>query len=113
LDWQTGILGRCLAETGLVVARLKANQCYSSEEERARAFVHSGAGCRATYFNHAKTLQSREAIPNIPLVTTKPPIESHEEMLHATFHVRASISSKSPVWRSHAAVRTLNGIGAT
>lgn len=92
LDWHTGILGRCLAGAALVVARLKANPCYASEEERARAFVHSGAGCRATYFNHSKKLQSRETIPDIPLVTTRPPTEAHEEMLHATFRVRASVS---------------------
>ena len=90
LDWQTSILGRCLAGTALVVARLKANPCYASEEARARAFVHSGAGCRATYFSHAKKLQSRETIPDISLVTTKPLIEVHEEILHATPRVRAS-----------------------
>jgi hypothetical protein len=84
LDWQTGILGRCLAGTALVVARLRANPYYASEEERARAFVDSGAGCRATYYNHCKKLQCRETIPDIPLVTTKPPIEAHEEMLHVT-----------------------------
>jgi hypothetical protein len=92
LDWQTGILGRCLAGTALEIARLKANLSYSSEEERARVFVHSGAGCRATYFNHAKKLQSPETIPDIPLLTTKPPIEAHEEMLHAKSCVRASAS---------------------
>ena len=87
LDWQTGILGRCLTGTALLVARLKADPRYRSEEERARAFVQSGAGCRATYFNHAKKLQSRETIPDIALVATKPPIAAREEMLHATSRI--------------------------
>src|SRR6202041_2344134 len=80
LDWQTGILGRCVTGAALVVAGLKADQTYSSEEERARVFVDSGAGCRATYFNHAKKLQCRETIPAIRLATPKPPIEIREEM---------------------------------
>jgi hypothetical protein len=92
LDWQTGILGRCLTGAALVVARLRANQSYSSEEERARAFVDSGAGCRATYFNHAKKLQCRETIPDILLATPKPAIEVHEEMPCATSRIRASAS---------------------
>jgi hypothetical protein len=79
LPWPTPIQG--LELSGL-----------ASEEERARVFVNSGAGCRATYFNHAKKLQSPEAIPDITLVTSKPPIETHEEMLHATSRVRASAS---------------------
>jgi hypothetical protein len=66
LDWQNGILCRCLAGPALVVARLKANPRYASEEERARAFAHSGAGCRATYFNHSKKLQCLETMPDIP-----------------------------------------------
>jgi hypothetical protein len=92
LDWQTSILSRCVTGTALEVARLKANPCYASEEERARAFAHSGAGCRATYFNHARKLQSPETIPDIRLVNAKPPIETHEEILHAAFRVRASVS---------------------
>jgi len=84
LDWQTGILGRCLTGAALAVARLKANQGYSSEEERARAFVDSGAGCRATYFNHSKKLQCREtipAIPDIPLAApaARPPSTANRE----------------------------------
>jgi hypothetical protein len=67
LDWRQGVLGRCLTGTALEVARLKADPSYTTEEERVRAFVASGAGCRATYFNHARKLQSRADCPQIKL----------------------------------------------
>ena len=76
LDWQRGILGRCLAGTALTAAKLKADTSYANEEARARAFIQSGAGCRATYFNQAKTLQSRERIPILTLEHTNPPVRS-------------------------------------
>lgn len=67
LDWRQGVLGRCLAGAALEVARLKANPGYATEEDRVRAFVASGAGCRATYFNHARNLQPPVACPRITL----------------------------------------------
>jgi hypothetical protein len=80
LDWQTGILGRCLTGTALRVARLQADKNYCREEDRVRAFVASGAGCRATYFNHAKNLQSKDIIPAIKLVITNAPMHIKAEM---------------------------------
>jgi hypothetical protein len=73
LDWQQGVLSRCLKGTALEVAKLKANGAFTSEAERVRAFVESGAGCRASYFRHAKKLQPLAATPKILLTQTSPP----------------------------------------
>jgi hypothetical protein len=73
LDWRKGILGRCLKGTPLAVARLKSDPTFTSEEARVRDFVTSGAGCRASYFNHARKLKPAIAIPHITLETTSPP----------------------------------------
>jgi hypothetical protein len=76
LDWQTAVLSRCLTGPGLVVARLKANSRFTSEAERVRAFVQAGAGCRATYFHHAKKLRAAASPPKIPLTHTTPPSDA-------------------------------------
>ncbi|MFO0800928.1 MAG: hypothetical protein U0804_25970 [Gemmataceae bacterium] len=73
LDWRRGVLGRCLAGTALTVARLKADPAYPTEEDRVRAFVASGVGCRATYFNHARRLQPAAPRPEIKLARSAPP----------------------------------------
>src|SRR6266849_1600725 len=65
LDWQKGVLCRCLKGTALEVAKLKANPAFSSEAERVRAFLQSGAGCRASYFRHAKKLQPKASSAKI------------------------------------------------
>jgi hypothetical protein len=49
-QWRSGKLAR--------VATLKADPGFTSEEHRVQAFVESGFGSRASYFRHAKTLQS-------------------------------------------------------
>src|SRR5262245_2142130 len=53
MDWRGQLLGRWLSGPRLLVARLKADTSFASEEDRARAFVERGGGSRATYFNHA------------------------------------------------------------
>jgi hypothetical protein len=73
LDWRQGVLSRCLTGTALEVAPLKADPSFPSEEERVRAFVASGAGCRASYFNHARKLRPPEPRPDIRLTRTAPP----------------------------------------
>jgi hypothetical protein len=73
LDWQQAVLCRCLSGAALAVAKLKANPAFASEAQRVRAFVRSGAGCRATYFNHAKKLQAAAATPKIVLAHREPP----------------------------------------
>jgi hypothetical protein len=65
LDWKQATLARCLSGKQLVVAQLKADDGFASEEERAQAFIAFGHGCRATYFNIAKKL---------PAVVEPPPL---------------------------------------
>jgi len=59
----------------LLVARLKADRTFASEAARVRAFVQSGAGCRATYFCLAKRLRPTTAVPRIALAPTAPPAD--------------------------------------
>src|SRR5216684_4950414 len=74
LDWRQGVLCRCLKGVALAVAKLKANPNFASEAERIRAFVRSGAGCRASYFRHAKKLQPKASSAKIVLTQTIPPL---------------------------------------
>jgi hypothetical protein len=73
LDWRQGVLCRCLTGTALHVARLKADPSFTSEAARVRAFVQSGAGCRATYFHHVSKLRPLTTPPKLPLAHTAPP----------------------------------------
>jgi hypothetical protein len=72
LDWQGFVLSRCLKGPALAVARLKADATSATEEERAQAFVQAALGCRATYFNHARTLAPCEPVPELTLTGTEP-----------------------------------------
>jgi hypothetical protein len=67
----------------LQVAKLKANPSFASDQERARAFVAAGWGCRATFYNHAKKLQRAQEPLQIKLVHSSPPQTSpnHEDFL--------------------------------
>jgi hypothetical protein len=60
----------------LEVAKLKANRAFTSEAERVRVFVHSGAGCRASHFRHAKKLRPLTCKPKIALTQTTPPVDT-------------------------------------
>jgi hypothetical protein len=82
LDWQQGVLCRCLTATALLVARLKADRSFPSEAARVRAFVQSGAGCRATYFRHARKLQRLAAPPKLPLAHSSPPADDLPDQSH-------------------------------
>src|SRR5262249_34968976 len=72
LDWRGYVLQRCLTRPALVVAKLKAAPRFDNETARVRAFVASGAGCRATYFNHAKKLAAKVAVPKARLTGQQP-----------------------------------------
>lgn len=76
LDWRRWVLSRSLTGADLAVAILKADPRYATEEARARAFIASGAGCRATYFNHAKKVQLGGERPAIRLSHSGPPTHS-------------------------------------
>jgi hypothetical protein len=67
LPWQSAVLDRCLSGLTLEVAKLRTDPQFGCEEERARAFVERGLGCRATYFNHAKRLRFHEDVPRLQL----------------------------------------------
>jgi hypothetical protein len=75
LDWRQAVLSRCLIGAALAVAKLKSNPSFHSEEDRVRAFVAAGLGCRATYFNYAKKLQPQKGPPQIKLTHASPPEE--------------------------------------
>lgn len=77
LDWRAMVLSRCLMGPALLVAKLKADPQYACEEDRVRAFIEAGAGCRATYFNHAKRLAAPGPAPAITLANTQPPDVAH------------------------------------
>jgi hypothetical protein len=89
LDWRQAVLGRCLTGVALAVARLRASPAFTSEAERVREFVASGAGCRATYFNHARKLQATTEVPPLLLTHTPPvaavPPEGHLKQLRQRF----------------------------
>jgi hypothetical protein len=76
LDWRQTVLSRFLTGPALAVARLKADPCFASEAARVRAFVQSGAGCRASYFRHARKMQARADTPKTPLTQTTPPADA-------------------------------------
>jgi hypothetical protein len=63
LDWTQGLPLKGMSPKTLLVARLRADASYPSEEARAQAFVALGGGCRATYFNHARRLKGPAAAP--------------------------------------------------
>jgi hypothetical protein len=73
LRWHSAVLDRCLTGAAREVAKLKSDTGYTSEKERARAFVAAGFGCRATYFNRAKQLRPPKKISRIELTRTGPP----------------------------------------
>ncbi len=75
LDWRQGVLCRCLTGVALAVAKLKADPAFASEDERVRAFVQSGAGCRASYFRHAQKLRPAVRQPKILLTQTSLPVD--------------------------------------
>jgi len=81
LPWHSAVLDRCLTGPAREVAKLKSDPRYTSEEERARAFVAAGFGCRATYFNLFNQPAPPEKIPRIELTRTGPPSAPVEESL--------------------------------
>jgi hypothetical protein len=56
LDWRSVSMPGNVPEKTRLVAQLKDDPSFPMEEDRAKRFVSLGAGCRATYFNHAKKL---------------------------------------------------------
>jgi hypothetical protein len=76
LEWRENMLARWLSGPRLLAARLRADPAFATEEDRARAFVALGGGCRATYFNHAKQLRPAVVPPPLVLANPAPPRET-------------------------------------
>ncbi len=72
LDWRTYILKRTGNDKVHLVASLKRDKGLLSEEDRAKAFVSRGGGCRATYFSYARLLQNPDEVPRIRLASRPP-----------------------------------------
>jgi hypothetical protein len=72
LSWRSAILDRCLSGPAREVARLRSDPAYASEQERVRAFIAGGFGCRATYFNYARKLRGPNTVPQIKLTQKVP-----------------------------------------
>jgi hypothetical protein len=80
MDWRRLVLSRCLSGKALLVAQLKASPEYASEAQRVRAFIASGGGSRATYFNLCKRLQAQAVTaPNIRLISPPPPFRPADQ----------------------------------
>jgi len=73
LDWRRAVLSRCLSGLDLLVARLQADGSFVNEAARVRAFIAAGAGCRATYYHHARQLRPTVDVPRIALTHKTPP----------------------------------------
>ncbi len=90
LDWRRAVLSRCLTGPALLVARLKADPSFTSENARVRAFIQAGAGCRATYYQHARKLRPPTDVPHIVLTSKAPatvdmPIPDHLDDLRRRY----------------------------
>ncbi|HEX4592318.1 MAG TPA: hypothetical protein VH120_20455, partial [Gemmataceae bacterium] len=90
MDWRACVLARCLTGAALAVARLKADPTYVTEEDRVQAFVASGEGCRASYFNHARKLKPSGPRPDCKLTgsaapPSRDPDPSYIEVLRRRF----------------------------
>ncbi len=73
LDWQNWLLTKWgLSGTRRLVARLKADSSFQSEQQRVQAFIAQGGGCRATYYNQARKLRPTVAVPKVRLESSPP-----------------------------------------
>ena len=81
MDWRGQLLSRWLSGARLLVARLQADPSFATEEDRVKAFVEQGGGCRATYFNHSRRLKPPLGVPTIALANTTPPQEEPFDLM--------------------------------
>ncbi len=73
MDWKSWLLARWgMTGKRLLVAKLKADPSLSTEAERVRAFLAQQGGCRATYYNHAKSLGRPVELPELQLHNPPP-----------------------------------------
>lgn len=72
MDWRGFVLSRTLDEKTRLVARLKADPSYATDDERIQAFAALGGGCKQTFYNHVAKLREHVAPPAITLRNTPP-----------------------------------------
>ncbi|MBI1902934.1 MAG: hypothetical protein HYS13_17695 [Planctomycetia bacterium] len=72
LNWKHLVLQQFLPDHNtLLVAQLKLDPTYQTEQQRVEAFKAKTRCCRATYFNHSRRLAPQ--IPVAPIRLTSPP----------------------------------------
>jgi hypothetical protein len=80
MDWKRAVLQSCFTGTTLVVAKLKTDPRFATEEDRVRAFIERGHGCRASYFNHARRIRPTGETSKIVLQQTARPQAASEPL---------------------------------
>jgi CubicO group peptidase (beta-lactamase class C family) len=56
MDWTEVLATEAENHRARLAAELLASTAYGSTAERVKAFVEQGGGCRATFFNHRRSL---------------------------------------------------------
>jgi hypothetical protein len=56
MDWTEMLAAEAENPRARLVAELLASRAYDSTAARVKAFVEQGGGCRATFFNHRRSL---------------------------------------------------------
>jgi hypothetical protein len=86
-DWKSRLKERWQVDPKtILVAKLKADPSFATEEDRVRAFAQAGGGNRATYFNHAKKL--RPAVTPPKIVLKKPVSEAADAKIDVLRMIR-------------------------
>ena len=81
LDWRENLLTRWgVCEKLRMVARLKSDLSFATENDRAAAFAAQEGGCRATYFNYAKKLNLDSCPPPRKLKQLPPAVNQPTSM---------------------------------
>jgi len=58
MDWTEVLAGEAENRRARLAAEILASAAYASTAARAQAFIERGGGCRATFFNHRRKLES-------------------------------------------------------
>lgn len=56
MDWTEVLAAEAENPRARLVAELLVSNAYDSTAARVKAFVEQGGGCRATFFNHRRSL---------------------------------------------------------
>src|SRR5262249_35552582 len=75
LDWRRALLSRSLTDPAWRVPRLQPALSCPSEAARVQPFIAAGAGCRPTYYHHARQLRPATDVPKMVPTSKAPPVE--------------------------------------